>query len=93
MKKKISQWSLPFRYAMGFVVFIAIVALLIYAREAVKMLVIAGFVSYLISPAVILLMQKTKLSRTAAVNIVYFSALIFLVGVPATLIEHCAAAG
>ena len=85
MKKKISQWSLPFRYAMGFVVLIAIIALLIYAREAVKMLVIAGFVSYLISPAVILLNQNTKLSRTAAVNIVYFSALIFLVGVPATL--------
>ncbi|MBL0347668.1 hypothetical protein [Candidatus Villigracilis affinis] len=77
MKKKISQWNLPFRYAMGFVVLIAIIALLIYAREAVKMLVIAGFVSYLISPAVILLNQNTKLSRTAAVNIVYFSALIF----------------
>jgi predicted PurR-regulated permease PerM len=85
MKKKMSQWSFPFRYAMGFVVFIAIVALLIYAREAVKMLVIAGFVSYLISPAVTLLMHNTKLSRTAAVNVVYFSALIFLVGLPATL--------
>ena len=85
MKKKISQWSLPFRYAMGFIVFISIIALLIYAREAVKMLVIAGFVAYLISPAVTVLMHSTKLSRTASVNIVFFSALIFLVGVPATL--------
>ena len=70
---------------MGIIIFIAIVALLIYAREAVKMLVIAAFVAYLISPAVAVLMQRTNLSRTASVNIVYFSALIFLVGIPATL--------
>ncbi len=85
MKNKIHQWSLPFRYTMGIIIFIAIVALLIYAREAVKMLVIAAFVAYLISPAVAVLMQRTNLSRTASVNIVYFSALIFLVGIPATL--------
>ncbi len=85
MKNKINQWSLPFRYTMGIIIFIAIVALLIYAREAVKMLVIAAFVAYLISPAVAVLMQRTNLSRTASVNIVYFSALIFLVGIPATL--------
>lgn len=46
---------------MGFIVLIAIVALLIYAREAVKMLVIAGFIAYLISPAVAVLMHNTKL--------------------------------
>jgi predicted PurR-regulated permease PerM len=82
---KSSQWSITSRYVTGIIVFLAVVALLIYAREAVKMLVIAGFVSYLISPAVTLLTQNTKLSRTAAVNIVYFSALIVMVGVPATL--------
>jgi len=82
---KNSQWSITSRYVTGIIVFAAVVALLIYAREAVKMLVIAGFVSYLISPAVALLMQNTRLSRTAAVNIVYFSALIVMVGVPATL--------
>ncbi len=49
------------------------------------MLVIAAFAAYLISPAVTLLTQNTKLTRRAAVNIVYFSALIVLVGVPATL--------
>ena len=49
------------------------------------MLVIAAFIAYIISPAVTMLTQNTKLSRTAAVNIVYFSALIVLVGVPATL--------
>ncbi|RJP49408.1 MAG: AI-2E family transporter [Anaerolineaceae bacterium] len=83
MKK--NQWSLPFRYVVGVVIFIAFVALVIYAREAVKMLVIAGFIAYLISPAVTFLMEKTKVSRTAAVNAVYFSALVMLVGVPAAL--------
>lgn len=85
MKKKTDQWSLPFRYTMGIILFIALVALLIYAREAVKMLVIAAFVAYLISPAVALVKRVTRFSRTASVNIVFFSALIFLVGVPATL--------
>jgi predicted PurR-regulated permease PerM len=82
---KNNQWSLTSRYVIGIIIFIAVTALLIYAREALKMLVIAGFVSYLISPAVALLMRNTKLSRKAAVNIVYFSSLIILVGVPATL--------
>ncbi len=82
---KNNQWSLSFRYVVGIAVFVAVIALLIYAREAIKMLVIAAFVAYLISPAVTMLMQNTKLSRTAAVNVVYFSALIILVGVPATL--------
>jgi len=82
---KNTQWSLSFRYMVGITIFIVLVALLIYAHEATKMLVIAAFAAYLISPAVTLLMQKTKLSRTAAVNIVYFSALIVLVGVPAIL--------
>lgn len=78
-------WSESFRYVIGIIIFAAFVALLIYAREAVKMLVIAGFIAYIISPAVTMLTQSTKLSRTAAVNIVYFSALIVLVGVPGAL--------
>src|SRR3990172_7996441 len=85
MKNQVRGWSLPFRYAVGFLVFFAIIALLIYAREAVRNLVIAAFVAYIISPAVNLLVLRTKLSRTAAVNIVYFSSLIVLVGAPATL--------
>ena len=83
MKK--NSWSLPFRYTVGILILIAIAALLIYAHEAVKMLVIAGFIAYIISPAVVMLKNNTKLSRAAAVNVVYFSSLIVLVGVPATL--------
>jgi len=79
------KWSDSFRYLVGIILFVAVIAFLIYAHEAVKALIIAAFVSYLISPAVNFLKEKTKLSRTAAVNIVYFTALIVLVGVPATL--------
>lgn len=80
-----NDWNLPYRYVTGIILFVSFVALIIYAREAVKVLIVAAFVAYLINPAVILLMERTKLSRTAAVNIVYFSSLIVLVGVPATL--------
>ncbi len=85
MKNNEPAWSLPFRYVTGLILFAAIIALLLYAREAVKALIIAAFVAYLISPAVNFLMERTKLSRTAAVNIVYFSSLILLVGVPSAL--------
>jgi len=79
------QWSMPFRYAMGITILIGVVALLVYAREAVTMFVIAAFAAYLISPAVVFLRERTSISRKAAVNIVYFTALIVLVGIPATL--------
>jgi predicted PurR-regulated permease PerM len=82
---KNEQWNTSARYVAGIIVFITVVALLIYAREAVKMLVISAFAAYLISPAVTMLVQNTKLTRRAAVNIVYFSALIVMVGVPAAL--------
>ncbi len=85
MSSNQKNWSMPFRYTVALILFLAFVALLFYAHEAVKTLVIAAFIAYLISPAVGYLMARTKLSRAAAVNIVYFSALVFLVGVPATL--------
>lgn len=82
MKPNSKQWSLTFRYIVGVLMFIAAIAFLIYASEAVKMLIIAGFSAYLISPAVAFLTEKTTLSRAAAVNVVYFTAIIFLVIVP-----------
>lgn len=85
MKNNSEQWSMPFRYTMGIIIFIGVAAFLIYAREAVTMFIIAAFVAYLISPAVVFLMERTRLSRAVAVNIVYFTALIVLVGIPATL--------
>ena len=79
------QWSLTFRYAVGVLFFIALVAFIFYAHDAVRNLVIAAFVAYLINPAVAYLSTRTRISRKAAVNTVYFSALILLVGVPSTL--------
>ncbi|MEO5888086.1 MAG: AI-2E family transporter [Anaerolineales bacterium] len=82
---KDNQWSLTFRYTVGLIFFVALVAFIFYAREAIRNLVIAAFVAYLINPAVDYLSKNTRMTRTAAVNLVYFSALILLVGLPATL--------
>ena len=78
------NWSTPFRYVVGTLTFIAFVALLLYAREAVSALIIAAFSAYLINPIVTFITERTRLSRVGAVNLVYFSALILLVGAPAT---------
>ena len=80
-----TQWSLTFRYIVGFIFLAALVAFIFYAGDAVRNLVIAAFVAYLINPAVDYLSHHTRMTRTAAVNLVYFSALILLVGLPATL--------
>lgn len=76
---------MPFRYTTGIIIFISVVAFLIYVREAVTMFVIAAFIAYLISPAVVMLKEKTGWSRMVSVNVVYFTALVVLVGIPATL--------
>ena len=78
-------WSLPFRYVVGILCLGAGIAFLIYAHQAVTNLVIAAFVAYLINPAVVYLIENTRVARTAAVNLVYFTAVILLVGIPATL--------
>lgn len=78
------NWSMPFRYIVGTLAFVAFVAFLFYASEAVSALIIAAFSAYLINPAVTFLIDRTRLSRAWAVNLVYFSALILLLGLPAT---------
>jgi predicted PurR-regulated permease PerM len=80
------NWSLPFRYVVGIVCLSLLIALLIYARDAVTNLAIAAFVAYLINPAVVYLTTRTRMDRVAAVNLVYFSAVILLIGLPVTLL-------
>lgn len=80
-----TQWSLTFRYVFGIIYVAAFIAFLFYAHEAIRNLIIAAFVAYLINPAVMYLTTRTNMKRFTAVNIVYFSSLILLVGVPATL--------
>ena len=58
-------WSLSFRYFVGILCLGALIALLIYAHEAVTNLVIAAFVAYLINPAVVYLTETTRLARAA----------------------------
>ena len=80
------NWSLPFRYIVGIICLVLFIAFLIYARDAVTNLAIAAFVAYLINPAVTYLTTSTRMDRMAAVNLVYFSAVILLIGLPATLL-------
>jgi len=80
------NWSLPFRYVVGIISFVLIIAFLIYASHAVTNLAIAAFVAYLINPAVTYLTTRTRMERVAAVNLVYFSAVVLLMGLPATLL-------
>ena len=80
------SWSTPFRYIVGIISFILLIAFLYYARDAVTNLAIAAFVAYLINPAVTYLTSRTRMERMVAVNLVYFSAVILLIGLPATLL-------
>ena len=52
---KDNQWTLSFRYVVGFIYIGALVAFLFYAHDAVRNLTIAAFVAYLINPAVVYL--------------------------------------
>ncbi len=79
-------WSLTFRYVVGIISFILLIALLIYAQDAVTNLAIAAFVAYLINPAVVYLTHRTRMGRAAAVNLVYFSTVLLLLGLPSTLL-------
>jgi predicted PurR-regulated permease PerM len=80
------QWSLPFRYIVGLISFVLLVVLLVYAHEAVANLAIAAFVAYLINPAVVYLTTHTRMQRMAAVNLVFFAAVILLIGLPVILL-------
>jgi predicted PurR-regulated permease PerM len=80
-----NQWSLTFRYVVGILLFAAFVAFVFYARDAIRNFVIAGFVAYLLSPIVEYLCNRFKWKRPAAVNTVFFSSVILLIGVPAAL--------
>mgnify|MGYP001221126885 CR=1 FL=1 len=80
-----NQWSLTFRYVVGILLLAAFVAFVLYARDAVRNFVLAGFVAYLLNPGIEFLSAHTRMKRAAAVNIVFFSSVILLVGVPAAL--------
>ncbi len=80
------NWNLSFRYVVAIISLVLVIAFLIYAHEAVTNLAIAAFVAYLINPAVVYLTTRTRMNRVAAVNLVYFSTVVLLIGLPATLL-------
>ena len=81
--KKYGQWSAPVRYLVFGALVLASLALLWTVRSVLEPLVIAAFIAYLLNPAVNLLTRRRRLSRRAAVNLVYFITLALLVGLPA----------
>ena len=83
--KKYGQWSTPVRYLVFGITALAGIVMLWYVRSVLEPLVIAAFIAYLINPAVNLLTHRTRLSRRAAVNLVFFVTLALLIGVPATI--------
>jgi len=79
------HWSMPVRYMVFGIVFILLAMGLWYIRGVLEPLIIAAFIAYLIHPAVNYLIRRTRLSRPAAVNLVYFITLAVLIGTPSTL--------
>jgi predicted PurR-regulated permease PerM len=77
-------WNLTFRYLMGTLLLVALIGFLVYAREALKSVIIAGFIAYLANPAVVILANNTKIKRRTAVNLVYFTSIALLIAIPAT---------
>lgn len=78
-------WSPSFRYLMGTLLLIGFIGFIYYIREALEAIVIAGFIAYLINPAVVLLSNHTKFKRRTAVNLVYFTTIALLIATPATI--------
>jgi len=83
--KKYGEWSVPVRYLVFGITALACLVLLWYVRSILEPLVIAAFIAYLINPPVNYLTRRTRMSRRAAVNLVFFVTLALLIGVPATI--------
>jgi predicted PurR-regulated permease PerM len=78
-------WSFPARYlVLGLLIILSVIGLW-YIRAVLQPLIIAAFIAYLITPAVNYLARRTKLSRRAAVNLVFSITIIFVIGIPATM--------
>ena len=83
--KNIFHWTTSVRYLVFGVVLIITSVGLWLIRSILEPLIIAAFIAYLIHPAVNYLTKRTRLTRTAAVNLVYFVTLAVLIGTPSTL--------
>lgn len=82
----IREWSSTTRIVIV-IIAIILVALLLYAfQPLMKSMLVAGLLAYTLHLVVKPLAAKTRLSRKAAGNIVYFILLLLLIATPGTLI-------
>jgi predicted PurR-regulated permease PerM len=79
------QWNLTSRYFVGILLLVFVVWFLYYAREAITPFVVSAFIAYLFNPAAVYLAEKTRLSRHTGVLIVYFSVILLLFALPASI--------
>jgi len=81
------EWSRESRFILLGLVIIFFMLGLWYIRELFKPLIIGGLIAYILMPAVSLLTHRFKrLSRNAAVNLVFFIGLGMALAIPVTLI-------
>jgi predicted PurR-regulated permease PerM len=85
MKTIFHSWSPTLRYLMLVALAILVAVGLWFTRPIFEPLITAAFIAYLINPGVNILVQKTRLSRKASVNLVYFISLAVLIGIPSSL--------
>lgn len=78
-------WSLPLRYSVGILLVVLLGLFLWHIRSVLRPLIIAAFIAYLLNPPVGFLIRRKRFSRTAAVNLVFFTVVAVLVAFPATI--------
>ena len=85
MNQQYHPWSRVLRYFVFGALFLLLLVGLWYIRTILEPLIIAAFIAYLLHPAVSYLTNRRRLSRPAAVNLVFFLSLAALIGTPSTL--------
>ena len=84
-EKQEDQWGLSVRYIVLGILLLLFLLVLWSIRSVLEPLIIAAFIAYLIHPAVNFLTNRTRLSRSGAVNLVFIVTIVFIIGTPASL--------
>jgi len=82
------QWSLAFRYWIISGLVILFVALLWFTNELINPLVIGALLAFVLNPAIGILTQRAKLSRSLAITIVLFSGLASIIALSALMVPR-----
>lgn len=82
---KNNQWGTPLRYAVVFSTILAAAWFINVIWPLLNAMVLSALVAYVLHPLVNWFTQRTPLSRTPAVNLVYIFFLTILVAVPTVL--------